>query len=148
MTASSRIGEDRRRRIVVVEDNVDGAYTLAQFLQLHAFDVRIAHDCKDGLEAIRAHRPHVVFSDIGLPGSSGLDLAMAVRRELGNELFLVAVTARSNREACLEAGFNAHVMKPADPFELVRLASSVGETGFVAQPSPLTDGDAPVPEPG
>ena len=128
-------------RIVVVEDNIDVAQSLELFLQSRSFDVRLAHDCTTGIAAIREHRPHIVFSDIGLPDSSGLHLAFAVRREFGSRLTLVAVTARSNVEdiaASLAAGFNAHVVKPANPFELAALASAAIERAG-ATSAPLLD---------
>lgn len=108
----------RARRILVVDDNTDGAESLARLLRLTGHDVHTAHDGPAALDAARSHPPDVVLLDIGLPGISGLETARRLRHELGlNDAFLVALTGygqEDDKQRSLEAGFNAHMVKPVD----------------------------------
>ncbi|MBL9125312.1 MAG: PAS domain S-box protein, partial [Planctomycetaceae bacterium] len=63
------------RRVLVVDDNIDAARTLAAMLRLHKHDVHVAHDGIAALEMIQANPPDVVLLDIGLPGVSGYEVA-------------------------------------------------------------------------
>ena len=106
------------RRILVVDDNVDAADSLAMLLRVIGHDVRTAHDGPAALEAARASRPEVVLLDIGLPYMSGLDVARHLRNDLSaSELVLVALTGYGqdeDRRRSEEAGFNGHLVKPVD----------------------------------
>ena len=109
-------------RVLVVDDSVDAAETLTMLLQLSGHDVRTAHD---GLAAVKTaldYAPHVVLLDIGLPGMNGFDVAKRLRQEatLAN-VVLVAMTGYGEaaaRQNSREAGFDHHLVKPAD-FEKV-----------------------------
>jgi signal transduction histidine kinase len=112
------------RRVLVVDDNVDAALTLADVVALFGHAAEVVHDGPAALAAARARRPDVVLCDIGLPGMSGYEVAEALRRELGPGVRLVAVSGYARPEDVArahEAGFDAHVAKPADPAELERL---------------------------
>ena len=106
------------RRILVVDDNVDAADSLAMLLRVIGHDVRTAHDGQAALEAARASRPEVVLLDIGLPYMSGLDVARHLRSDLGaHDVVLIALTGYGqdeDRRRSEEAGFNGHLVKPVD----------------------------------
>jgi CheY-like chemotaxis protein len=119
-----------RTRVLVVEDNDDARESLCLFLSLSGFEVREAADGPDGLAQALEWRPDVVISDIGLPRLDGWALAEQVRSRLGAAVFLVALTGyatMSDRRRSLDAGFDAHLAKPADPEVLLGLLA--GRTG-------------------
>ncbi len=112
------------RRVLVVDDNVDAAETLADLLRLLGHEVEVAHDGPGALEKLRAGAPEVVFCDIGLPGMSGYEVARAMRASNGDDLQLVALTGYAQAEdvkRAIEAGFDAHVAKPPDLAEIEKL---------------------------
>lgn len=117
-----------RRRILVVDDNVDSARTMALLLmRLWKQEVQVAHDGPAALEAARAFRPEVILLDIGLPGLSGYEVAERLRRqpEFAGTL-LVAMTGWGQDDDRLkseEAGFDRHLVKPVDPDALRELLS-------------------------
>lgn len=106
-------------RILVIEDNVDAAQSLADLLSLLGHQVRVAFDGERGVQAARDERPDVVISDIGLPGAiDGYGVAARLRALpecAGVRLIALSgyVDAQS-RERARQAGFDAHIAKPAD----------------------------------
>ncbi|WP_157758925.1 ATP-binding protein [Cystobacter fuscus] len=106
------------RRILVVDDNLDAADTLAELLQTWEHTVWQAHDGLAALQAVEEHRPDIVLLDIGLPGMDGYEVARRLRAgPLGQQLTLVALTGygqASDRHRALEAGFDQHFVKPVD----------------------------------
>jgi signal transduction histidine kinase/ActR/RegA family two-component response regulator len=119
------------RRVLVVDDNVSAAQSLAMVLKLEGYDVQVAHDGAVVLDATRRFRPEVVLLDIGLPNMDGYELARRLRQEqdLGAGIaLLVAVTGYAEDEArrhSQEAGFDHHLVKPIDPDALLALLSSL-----------------------
>jgi signal transduction histidine kinase/ActR/RegA family two-component response regulator len=111
-------GHKSSRRILVVDDNKDSAESLAVLLKNSGHEVHTAHDGPTALEAARGNPPDVVLLDIGLPGQNGLETARRMRLELGlDKALLVAVTGYGQEDdvrRSLEAGFNAHLVKPLD----------------------------------
>jgi len=105
-------------RVLVVDDNVDAALTLAMILDLEGYTTEVAHSGAQALETAAAFRPAVVFLDIGMPGMDGYETAAALRRLPGLETpCLVALTgwgAEHDRARSREAGFDHHLTKPAD----------------------------------
>jgi signal transduction histidine kinase len=119
--ATRRPAEARKpkpRSIVIIEDNVDAAALLADVLALDGHRVQVALDGRSGVELVRRLRPDIVFCDIGLPDLNGYDVARALRRdEALRATRLVALSGYAqpeDRERCREAGFDAHLPKPAD----------------------------------
>jgi signal transduction histidine kinase len=114
--------DGEQRRILVVDDNRDAAESLRMLLSLDGHDVCIVHDGPGAIEAARLHRPDVVFLDLGLPGMDGYQVARRIRALAGlGEMLLIAMTGygqEDDRRRCLEAGFDHHVVKPADPIAL------------------------------
>jgi CheY-like chemotaxis protein len=119
------VGTAPQRRILVVDDNVDAAESLALLLRLEGHDVRVAHDGPTALAAVEDEPPALVFLDIGMPVMNGYDVARRLRQRpgLGN-LLLVAMTGwgqEEDRRRSLEAGFDHHLVKPVEPDALHRL---------------------------
>jgi signal transduction histidine kinase len=106
-----------KRRILVVDDNVDAADALAELLRDFGHDVRAVHDGPSAIEQAAIHRPDIVLLDIGMPGFDGYEVARRMRTELGLKATLVALTGYGearHRRLSREAGFDQHVTKPVD----------------------------------
>ncbi|MEO8018355.1 MAG: response regulator [Pseudomonadota bacterium] len=109
--------------VLVVDDNHDAADSLAQLLRLSGHQVDVAYNGMCALARVRACRPEIVLCDLGLPELSGYDFAKAIRRELPNTIRLVAISGYAQPEdisRSLNAGFDAHVAKPAKPADIER----------------------------
>ena len=106
----------QKHQVVVIDDNCDAADTFAMFLDLDGHQVHTEYSGADGVDAIRAHRPDIIFCDIGMPGMNGYDVACAVRRlDHGYRPLLVATTGwgdEETRRQTAAAGFDLHLVKP------------------------------------
>lgn len=105
-------------RVLIVEDNVDAAESMMMLLELLGHRVRVAHDGAAALQLARANAPDVMLIDIGLPGMSGYDLAVALRADPSlRRITLIALTGygrEEDRQQALAAGFDYHLVKPVD----------------------------------
>jgi PAS domain S-box-containing protein len=117
--------ERRPRRVLVVEDNVDGADSLREALELSAHEVQVAYDGPAGLELAHAFHPEVVICDLALPGMSGYEVARALRADASlSGVVLVALSGYGmpeDLERAAQAGFHHHLSKPADMAKLEEL---------------------------
>jgi signal transduction histidine kinase/ActR/RegA family two-component response regulator len=132
LNPQSAIRIPQLRRVLVVDDNADAAASLAEILDLWGHEACVACSGIAALEAISRQRPDIVLLDIGMPGMDGYEVAREIRRRAdGRRLPLVALTGYGQRddiERALEAGFDAHVTKPAELEELQAvLQSACGE---------------------
>jgi DNA-binding response OmpR family regulator len=112
------------RRVLVVDDNEDAADSLATLLGVMQYQVRVAYDGPEAIEAADEFEPAVALLDIGLPKLSGYDIARHIRRTRGENVLLVAITGwgqEEDRRKAREAGFDHHFTKPADFEVLVEL---------------------------
>jgi CheY-like chemotaxis protein len=104
------------RRILVVDDSVDAADSLAKVLRVLGHVVHTAYDGQAALEAARLNAPDIVMLDIGMPRMDGFDVARRMRKEPPlKDVFLVALTGYGqdeDRRQSQESGFNAHLVKP------------------------------------
>jgi signal transduction histidine kinase/CheY-like chemotaxis protein len=109
-------------RVLVVDDNVDAAETLAEALRYDGHDVRIAHDGPSGIAEAQRFAPDVVLLDIGLPGPSGYEVVRELRASPRTKGALIAALTgfgqASDRARALEAGFDEHLVKPIDLSEV------------------------------
>jgi signal transduction histidine kinase/ActR/RegA family two-component response regulator len=105
-------------RVLLVDDNADGAESLAMLLRLWGHEVAVAHDGPAGLRSAAAQRPAVALLDISLPGMDGYELARRLRALPGlGRTMLVAMTGwgrEEDRSRSREAGFDAHLVKPLE----------------------------------
>jgi CheY-like chemotaxis protein/two-component sensor histidine kinase len=116
-------------RILIVDDNEDGAESLALLLQLGGHETHTAHDGLEAVEAAERLLPDVVLLDIGLPGLNGYEVCHRIRgTPWGRDLMIVAVTGWGqdvDRRRSREAGFDTHIVKPVDHDALLKLLSSL-----------------------
>ncbi|MES3025846.1 MAG: PAS domain-containing protein [Pseudomonadota bacterium] len=119
--------------VLVVDDNVDAAESLAALLAAMGHRTRVALDGVEGFELARRHRPDLVFLDIGLPGMNGHEVARALRQTPGlDDLAIVAVTGwgeRSDLELSVQAGFDRHLTKPVDFTALEQVLAELATRG-------------------
>ncbi|WP_423600816.1 response regulator [Roseateles sp. MS654] len=112
-------------RVMVVDDNRDAADSMAVFLDLAGFETQVQLDGSAALEAATRQLPQVVLLDIGLPGLDGYEVARRLRGLPGGDrCLLIALTGygqQDDRRRAHEAGFDVHLVKPADPDAVVEL---------------------------
>ncbi len=125
--ATSTVG---RRRVVVIEDHRDAAETLQRMLTLRGYEVAVAYDGPSGLAEIARYHPDAVLCDIGLPGMDGFAVATAIRTDpASSRIRLIALSGYGRDEdvrRALDAGFDGHLVKPADPERLIRAIEDRG----------------------
>lgn len=132
-------------RILVVDDNVDSANSLATLLELRGHRVRTCFDGSTAFEAASVSNPDVAFIDLNMPQLNGLELSRRIRSQpWGRDLKLIALTGMGqpdDRARTLAAGFDQHLTKPVDPEELASaIETSVTETrGTPSAPSGKSD---------
>ena len=103
--------------LIVVDDVEDAATTLALMLELDGYRVRTAFSGAEALAMIAAHKPHGMLFDIDMPGIDGHELAKRVRAEHGDDIVLIAVTARQRHDPRVAGAFavaDHYLSKPLD----------------------------------
>jgi PAS domain S-box-containing protein len=117
--AAKAMGEIPCRRVLVVDDNADSAVSLSMLLAVMGHDTRVAKDGMEALEVAAEYRPQIAILDIGLPKLDGYEVAQRLRRTPhGARCLLVALTGwgqQTDRQRARDAGFDFHLVKPADP---------------------------------
>ncbi|WP_052417742.1 ATP-binding protein [Cellvibrio mixtus] len=104
-------------RILIADDNRDSAISLAALLELIGHSVAVAHDGLDAIEKAASFYPDLILLDIGMPEVNGYEAARRIRKTRKDNFKLVALTGMSqekDRRLSLEAGFDAHLIKPVD----------------------------------
>jgi CheY-like chemotaxis protein len=121
-------------RVLVVDDNADGAATLSMLFELSGHQVSTAGDGQSALSAAAEFRPHVVLLDIGLPVLDGYEVAARLRADPAfTGIILIALTGYgqdADRERCQQAGFDHYFVKPTDPRVLCDVLSGCAATLF------------------
>ena len=114
-------------RILLVDDNVDSVEMMQLLLTSLGYAVEIAYRGDDGLALARTFMPQAVFLDIGMPGMSGYEVAVEIRKDPQlNDVFLLALTGwndQATRAAVIAAGFDRHMVKPPNFDEITRILS-------------------------
>ena len=119
--------------MLIVDDEPDVRELLIAVLERCKVVVFAAASVQEALAMLRQHRPHVLISDIGMPGEDGYALIRQVRAlspEDGGKIPALAFTAYARMEDCtraLMAGFQMHVPKPLDPTELVVVLANLAD---------------------
>jgi CheY-like chemotaxis protein len=120
--AKIKMQSAKRPRLLVVDDNVDAAETIAKLMRLSGFDTECVYDGPTALAAVQSKNPDVVVLDIGLPGMDGYEVARRLRaQDAFRRTPLIAVTGygqENDRQRSVQAGFDEHFTKPVDPEEL------------------------------
>ena len=113
------------RRILIVDDNRDGGESLAMLLRVLGAEVSLAHSGRTALESVDTFKPDVVLLDIGMPGMDGYEVARRIRANPATRhISLIALTGwgqDEDRRRSVAAGFNHHLVKPADIEQLRQL---------------------------
>jgi signal transduction histidine kinase len=115
-------------RVLVAEDIPDAAEMMRLMIEAMGHDVRVAADGVQAVEIAEAFQPVIALLDIGMPRMDGYEAAQRIRAALGGQIVLVALTGwgqEQDRERAFAAGFDYHVMKPAEPDALESLIASV-----------------------
>ena len=116
-------------RVLVVDDNADAALTMAQMLRMSGHEVETAEDGVQALEVASVFGPQIVLLDLGMPRLNGYETAKRIREApWGHNVSLIALTGwgqPKDRQRTLEAGFNAHLVKPVGNSELMEVISRV-----------------------
>jgi PAS domain S-box-containing protein len=117
------------RRILIVDDNADGAESLSMLLDFDGHETLIAHDGRAAIQAAERFRPEVVLLDIGLPVMNGYEVCRYIRRtSWGSHIAIVALTGwgqDEDRSRSREAGFDTHMVKPVDHVALTKFLASL-----------------------
>jgi CheY-like chemotaxis protein len=133
-------------RILIVDDNQDGADSLAMLLEEVGHETHQAHDGIEAIGAAERVHPDAVLLDIGLPKLNGYEVCRRIREQpWGQGLTIVALTGwgqEEDRQRSQEAGFDTHLVKPVDLDALMRLLASLPSGGHGARPPA---GPAPPP---
>jgi signal transduction histidine kinase len=118
-------GAERGLSVLVADDNVDFALSLAAMLESEGHAVTVVHDGQAAYDAAAARPPDIAFLDIGMPKLNGYDLALRLRRLLPDrDLTLVAITGwgqEADRERARQAGFDHHLVKPVEVDRVLQL---------------------------
>lgn len=114
-----------KRRVLIVDDNVDAADSLAMLLNIDGHEAAAAYSATAALEAVERWKPEIVLLDVGLPEVDGYEIARRLRASNPVPgIRLIALTGYGrdeDRERAREAGFDDHLLKPADMEALQRL---------------------------
>ena len=116
-------------KILVVDDNVDAADSIALLLNMDGFEARSVHGALAALDTVPAFSPEVVLLDIGLPVMDGYEVARRLRARIPVEqMRIVALSGygqRSDRERATQAGFDDYLVKPVEPIALTEFLHSL-----------------------
>ncbi len=115
------------RRVLVIDDNPAGARAMKRLVTALGGECRVAHNGQAGLADIRESRPDIVILDIGMPGLDGYETCRRIREEFGSSLMVVALTGwgqERDKDKAMQAGFDLHLTKPADPTLLEELLTT------------------------
>jgi len=116
-------------RVLVVDDNIDAAASLAMVVESLGLHPRVAHSGAQALHIARTYQPHLVLLDIGMPVMDGYEVARRLRASpKGSQPVIAAVTGWSNpsdTERCKAAGFDHHFAKPANLDRIAELVESL-----------------------
>ena len=133
LQAAGRDGDARdaraSRRVMVVDDNIDSAESMAMLLRVNGHRVEVAHDGEAALEIAARFLPDAMLLDIGMPKLNGFEVCKRVRGyPWGASVLLVAQTGwgqADDRARTLEAGFDAHLTKPIDPAAVQQMLANL-----------------------
>ncbi len=132
--------------VLVVDDNIDAAFSLAELLRRWGHKVRETHGGQQALQTLRDGAPRVALVDINMPGMDGYELARRIRSEAsGREIHLVAVTGYGqprDKVRARVAGFDDHFTKPPDLAQLREVLARIGAAAAQAEPRPTSESGA------
>jgi CheY-like chemotaxis protein len=116
------------RSVLIIEDHDDAREALRALLELEGYRVEAAASGPLGLDLARERSPQVALIDIGLPGVDGYEVARRIRSFTGPRPYLIALTGYGQPEdvkRAIDAGFDAHLLKPVDPDALAHVLNAI-----------------------
>lgn len=117
-----------KNRILIVDDNIDSAKSLAEVLSLVGNETHVVHDGGEAVDAAENLRPEIILLDIGLPTLNGFDACRRIRANpWGQNILILALTGwgqQEDRRKSAEAGFDGHLVKPVDLSQLMGFLST------------------------
>lgn len=122
-------------KVLVVDDDVQAAETLALLLEISGHDVQVVHDGKMAIEAWNSHRHPVVFLDLGLPDLDGYDVARTIRDAQDFDVPLVVALTGQGSDVVPQTrrcGFDVYLQKPATASDIM---SAVAKVSLAEQPA-------------
>ncbi len=126
---SAAAGLDRSMRVLVVDDNVDAADSIALLLSIEGFETQSVHTATAALETVGSFKPDVLLLDIGLPEMDGYEVTRRLRARIPlQQMRIVALSGYgqpSDRERAAQAGFDEYLVKPVDPGRLSEFLRSL-----------------------
>jgi CheY-like chemotaxis protein/nitrogen-specific signal transduction histidine kinase len=129
MASQTVLPPSQTARVLIVDDNVDAADSIAMILRLSGHDVQVAYSGQSALETAAQYQPNIIFLDIGLPEIDGYEIARRLRqRPPSKDVWLIAMTGYgqdSDRQQSQEAGFDYHLVKPVNTQELEQLVAKL-----------------------
>jgi two-component system, sensor histidine kinase len=128
-TAPPSAAPQRLQRILVVDDNVDAADSLAMLLGVSGYEVRVAYDGRQALEVVAEFDPALVILDIRMPVMDGLTAARTLRLENSSQrlrlIALTGLTHPADRADAMESGFDMILPKPIEGSQMRQMVDSV-----------------------
>ena len=125
-------------RVMVVDDNIDAAESVAMYLRLEGHEVKVVTNAHHAISSASVFAPQVAVLDIGLPELDGYYLARRLRSQATGELMLIALTGygqKEDRERALDAGFDHFFVKPTDPREIQAVIAGTRKGAAKAAPA-------------
>jgi CheY-like chemotaxis protein len=122
---------ERGVHVLVVDDYADNVESMAILLRQYGHHVETALGGPAALRAARSNPPEVVLLDISMPGMNGYEVARHLRSMFQGRVVLIAITAHEfeeDKKRCVEAGFDRHFVKPADPVKVERLVRELARS--------------------
>jgi CheY-like chemotaxis protein len=119
------------RRVVVIDDNPAAARAIQRLVTALGGECRVAHNGETGIAHIRELLPDIVILDIGMPRLDGYETCRRIRAEFGSDVIVVALTGwgqERDKQNAIQAGFDVHLTKPADPVALEQLLATADLT--------------------
>jgi two-component system, sensor histidine kinase len=136
--ASASEAPQSKRRVMIVDDSVDGAESMSVLLEMLGHEVRVVYNGASALSAAPEFKPEVVILDIGLPDLDGYHVARALRSQPETAgALLIALTGygqESDRQRTRAAGFDHHLVKPASLEDVERVIATDGGNGQPRNP--------------
>lgn len=118
-------------RILIVDDNRDGADSMAMMLKMMGHQISTAYDGEDAVETAARVAPDVILLDIGLPKLNGYEACRRIRStRAGKDMVIIAQTGwgqEEDRQRTRDAGFDHHLVKPVEAQDLLKLLASLSE---------------------
>jgi CheY-like chemotaxis protein len=127
--APAELAEIAARRVLIADDNVDAAESMAILVELMGSEPKVVHNGLDALAEAERFRPDLVILDIGMPGLNGYEACERIRQmPWGRGMVVVALTGWGqgrDRQRAHEAGFDGHLVKPVDPDAIKSLIATL-----------------------